>query len=146
MLCDNKDVITCRRDCISTRKRRGSVNVFEFNIVLFMCTLLIFARAENNKIPISQAFTVGFLAQLSTDMDFYIISAELDFIPSTRLGFRRAVLEFLQCSIAFVADRVIKSGLKSQSNPSTMQRMRATICGREERGSQSQDCLQHFLC
>ena len=74
-------------------------------------------------------------------MDFCIISAaELDFIPSTRLGFRRAVPEFLRRPFAFVvADRVIKSGLKSQSNPPTMRRMRATIC-ESRRGDRRTAC------
>ena len=58
------------------------------------------------EIPISQ--TLRFLSLLSTDMDFCISSAELDFIPSTRLGFRRDVPKFLlRRPFAFVADRVI---------------------------------------
>ena len=68
-----------------------------------------------------------------------IISAEFDPIPSTRLGFRRAVPEFLRRPFAFVADRVIKSGLKSQSNPPTMRRMRATIC-ESRRGDRRTAC------
>ena len=60
--------------------------------------------------------------------------------PSTRLGFRRAVPEFLRRPFAFVvADRVIKSGLKSQSNPPTMRRMRATICDESRIGNEMED-------
>ena len=95
---------------------------------------------EQKTMEVSISQTLRFLSLLSTVTDFYIISAELDFIPSTRLGFRRAVPEFLRSPFAFVvADRVIKSGLKSQSNPPTMRRMRATIC-ESRRGDRRTAC------
>ena len=105
----------------------------------YYCFSVCWLEQKTMEVSISQ--TLRFLSLLSTDTDFYILSAELDFIPSTRLGFRRAVPEFLRrpFAFAFVADRVIKSGLKSQSNPPTMRRMRATIC-ESRRGDRRTAC------
>ena len=55
----------------------------------------------------------------------------LDSIPSTHLGFRCGVRSRIPVSERRGLHWVIKSGRKSQSNPSTMQREGTTIWGRE---------------